>query len=98
MGKNLGRSAGFALALAMPGGTFIAALFAFGVIDGATAILAALAVLGLATLMTIALLVSLGAARAAIDRLLPDAAAGEAAAPGDRRHRLSLAARVIWPA
>ncbi|HEV2336411.1 MAG TPA: ATP-binding protein [Stellaceae bacterium] len=98
MGRNLGRSAGFALALSTPGGIAIAALFAFGVIDGAAAIVGAAAMLALSTLITIALLVSLTRARAAIDRLGPEAPPIEAAAPGDRRQRLSLAARVIWPA
>ncbi|MFI4947647.1 MAG: ATP-binding protein [Alphaproteobacteria bacterium] len=98
MGRNLGRSAVFALALSMPGGIASAALFAFGGLDGVTAIVGAAAMLALSALMTIALVASLGGARAAIDRLGPDAPPSEAAAPGDRRHRLSLAARVIWPA
>ncbi len=98
MGRDFGRSAGLALALSTPGGIAIAGLFALGFLDGAAAIIAAAAMLALAALMAIPLVLSLARARAAIDRLGPDAAPGEAVAPGYRNRRLSLAARVIWPA
>jgi two-component system phosphate regulon sensor histidine kinase PhoR len=98
MGRDFGRSAGLALALSTPGGIAIAGLFALGFLDGAAAIIAAAAMLALAALMAIPLVLSLARARAAIDRLGPDAAPDEAAPPGYRNRRLSLAARVIWPA
>ena len=98
MGRDFGRSTGLALALSTPGGIAIAALFALGFLDGTAAIVAAAAMLALSALMAIPLVLSLAGARAAIDRLGPDAAPGEVAAPGYRTHRLSLAARVIWPA
>jgi two-component system phosphate regulon sensor histidine kinase PhoR len=98
MGREFGRSAGFALALSTPGGIAIAALFALGLVDGTAAIVAAAAMLALAALMAVVLVVSLAGVRAAIDRLGPDATPGEVAAPGYRPHRLSLTARVIWPA
>ncbi len=98
MGRDFGRSAGLALALSTPGGIAIAVLFALGFLDGTAAIVAAAAMLALAALMAIPLVLSLAGARAAIDRLGPDAAPGGAAAPGYRNHRLSLAVRVIWPA
>ncbi len=98
MGRDFGRSAEFALALSMPGGIAIAALFALGYLDGMAAIVAGTAMLALSVLMAIASVLSLARARAAIDKLGPDAAPGEAAAPGYRRYRLNLAARTIWPA
>ena len=97
MGRDFGQSARLALALSAPGGIAIAALFALGCLDGTAAIAAAAAMLALSALMAILLVASLAEARAAIDRLGPDAAPGEAA-PGYRNRRLSLAARVIWPA
>ena len=98
MGRNFGRSAGFVLALSTPGGIAIAALFALGFLDGPAAIVAVTAMLALAALMAIALGLSFTGARAAIDRLGPDAAPSEAGAPGFQNRRLSPAARVIWPA
>jgi two-component system phosphate regulon sensor histidine kinase PhoR len=98
MERDFGRSAEFAVALSIPGGIAIAALFALGYLDGMAAIVAAAAMLALAALMAIPLVLSLAGARAAIDRLGPDAAPDEAAAPGYRSYRLNLAARTIWPA
>jgi len=98
MERDFGRTAEFALALSVPGGIAIAALFALDDLDGGAAIVAAAAMLTLSVLMAIASVLSLARARAAIDRLGPDAAPDEAAAPGYRIHRLSLAARAIWPA
>jgi len=48
--------------------------------------------------MAVGSALALAAARAAIDRLGPDAAPNEAMAPGYRRPGLSLTARAIWPA
>src|SRR5579863_6079146 len=98
MGRDFGRSAEFAFALSIPGGIAIAALFALGYLDGAAAIVGAAAMLALSVPMAIASVFSLARARAAIDRLGPDAAADEAAAPGYQNYRLNLAARTIWPA
>jgi two-component system phosphate regulon sensor histidine kinase PhoR len=89
---------GLALALSTPGGIAIAALFALGYLDGMAAIVAVTAMLALSALMAIASVLALAGARAAIDGLGPDAAPDKAAAPGYRSHRLSLAARAIWPA
>jgi two-component system phosphate regulon sensor histidine kinase PhoR len=98
MGRDFGRSAEFALALTIPGGIAIAVLFALGHLDGVAAIVAVAAMLALSVLIAIASVLSLVGARAAIDRLGPDAAPGEAAALGYRSYRLNLAARTIWPA
>src|SRR6266702_5776320 len=87
MERDFGRSVGLALALSTPGGIAIAALFVLGFLDRTTAIVAAVAMLALSTLMAIALVLSLAGTRAAIDRLGPDAPDGPVA-PGPR---LSLA-------
>jgi len=97
MERDFGRSIGFALALSTPGGIAIAALFALGFLDGKAALVAVAAMLSLSAVMAIASVLSLAGTRAAIDRLGPNAASDEAAAPDYRSHRLSLAARAIWP-
>src|SRR6266849_1558979 len=97
MERDFGRSVGFALALSTPGGIAIAALFALGFLDGKAALVAVAAMLSLSAVMAIASVLSLAGTRAAIDRLGPHAASDEAAAPDYRSHRLSLAARAIWP-
>src|SRR6266849_727023 len=97
MERDFGRSVGFALALSTPGGIAIAALFALGFLDGKAALVAVAAMLSLSAVMAIASVLSLAGTRAAIDRLGPNAAPDEAAAPDYRSHRLSLAARAIWP-
>src|SRR5712692_1146443 len=97
MERDFGRSIGFALALSTPGGIAIAALFALGFLDGKAALVAVAAMLSLSAVMAIASVLSLAGTRAAIDRLGPNAAPDEAAAPDYRSHRLSLAARAIWP-
>jgi len=91
MERDFGRSAGLALALSTPGGIAIAALFALGLLDGTAAVIAAAGMLVLAALMAIASVLALARARAAIDRLGPDAA------PGYQHPGLSLTARAIWP-
>jgi two-component system, OmpR family, phosphate regulon sensor histidine kinase PhoR len=100
--RGIGRSVGLALALATPGGIVVAALFGLGFFDATAAIVAAAALLALSVLLAIPLLLSLAGARAAIDRLGPDAAPGAtpgAITPRSGRHRrLSLAARAVWPA
>ena len=98
MDRDFGRSAGFALALSIPGGMALATLFALGLLDGGSAIVAAAGMLALATLMAIAFTLSLAGARAAIDRLGPDAAPGDPGTPGHPSHWLSPAARATWPA
>src|SRR5205823_3996309 len=80
MGRDFDRSVGFALALSTPGGIAIAALFAFGFLDRTVAIVAGAAILASATLMAVASAFALAGARAAIDRLSPDAAPHEPAA------------------
>jgi two-component system phosphate regulon sensor histidine kinase PhoR len=98
MGRAFGRSVGFALALSTPGGVTVAVLFALGILDGTAAIVALVAILALSALMAGTLAVSLTGMRVAIDRLGPDAATAEVAVPRYRPRRLSLVARVIWPA
>jgi len=98
MGRHFGRSAGFALALSTPGGIAIAALFALDFVGGPAAIAAVAAMLALSLLLAIPSVLSLARARAEIDGLGPDAAPSDPAAPGYRPHRLSLAARALWPA
>jgi len=73
MGHEFG-GVGFALALAAPGGVALAVLYAFGRLDGASALAAAAATAGLAVLLAIPLIVSLARAQAAIARLGPEAA------------------------
>ena len=98
MGRDFDRSVGFALALSTPGGIAIAALFALGFLDRTVAIVAGAAILASATLMAVASAFAIAGARAAIDRLSPDAVPDEPAAPGYRSPGLSLTARAIWPA
>jgi two-component system phosphate regulon sensor histidine kinase PhoR len=94
MWQVLGRIGGLAAALWLPGGIVIAALFELGCLDAAAALAAVAMVLALVPLLAIPLLLSLTAARKAIDRLGPPSTPDDSiAGPG-----LSLAARQIWPA
>jgi two-component system, OmpR family, phosphate regulon sensor histidine kinase PhoR len=98
MERDFGRSAGLALVLSIPGGIAIAAMFALGLLDGSAAIIGVAALLAAAALMAITSVLALAGARAAIDRLGPDAAPVDVAGPGYRSPGLILTARAIWPA
>jgi two-component system phosphate regulon sensor histidine kinase PhoR len=98
MGRDFSRGAGLTFALATPGGITIAALFALGFVGGSTAIAALAAMLALSSLLAIPSVLSLARARAAIDGFGPGATPAEATPASFRPRRLSLAARVLWPA
>jgi two-component system, OmpR family, phosphate regulon sensor histidine kinase PhoR len=98
MERDFGRSAALALALSTPGGIAITTLFALGFLDGTAATIAAAAMLAAAALIAIASALALPGARAAIDRLGPNAAPDDAATQGYRRPRFILSAGTTWPA
>src|SRR5262245_19437797 len=93
MGREYGRSLGLALALGTPGAAILAGLFAVGSLDAAAALTALAVLVAPVALLAVPLALSLARARVAIERLGP-----EETAPFDRERRLSLAARLIWPA
>src|SRR5436309_8147587 len=93
MGREFGRSAGLVLALAMPGGIALAALYALGLLESRAALGALAATVGLAALLAIPFSLSVARARASLAGLGPDAAA-----PLDRELPRGLVARMIWPA
>ncbi len=94
LSREFARAAALTAALFSPGGIVVAVLYGAGFLDGDVAFVAAVAILALAALIAIPGVVSLGAARSAIERLGPDAARPERA---PRNIPLSLAARAIWP-
>ncbi|HVB16733.1 MAG TPA: hypothetical protein VNF04_09385, partial [Stellaceae bacterium] len=86
MGRDFARGIGFALVLALPGVVVVAALFGIGLLGAEAAAVAAGAIVVLAILSAVPLVVSLEAARRAIERLGPDASgAAASAAPTGRR-------------
>ena len=94
MWQGCARVAGLTVALWLPGGSVVAALYGIGVLDATAATVAGAAILALVPVLAAPLWLSLAAARAAIDHLGPSAAASAAPPPA----RLSLAARTLWPA
>jgi len=89
MGREFGRNAGVVAVLALPGGIVVALLYGTGFLDGMTTSVAVAALLGSAVLTALPILMSLAAARAAIDGLGPGMMRGDARPP--------LAIRPIWP-
>ena len=88
MHREFGRSAGLTLLLALPGGIVLAALYAAGFLDGIIAGVAGAAVLGSAMMTAVPIMMSLPAARAAIEGLGPDVVPQRAP---------PFAIRAIWP-
>jgi two-component system phosphate regulon sensor histidine kinase PhoR len=93
MGREFGRSAGLVLALAMPGGIALAALYALGLLESRAVLVALAATVGLAVLLAIPFSLSVARARSSLAGLGPDAAA-----PLDRELPRGVVARMIWPA
>jgi two-component system phosphate regulon sensor histidine kinase PhoR len=98
MERDFARTVGLTLALSTPGGVAIAALFALRLVDGPSAMIAAMVMSAIAALIAIGSTLALAEARSAIDRLSPDAAPDGGATQGHRGPGVSPAARAIWPA
>ena len=90
MSREFGRNALFVALLALPGGIVMAALYATGFLAETASVVASVAVLGTAAMTALPIVLSLPAARTAIEQLGPGIAPVDAPPP--------LVLRAIWPA